>query len=56
MRAQQAAYKGKDESGDFFVVDLWKKSGDTWKLANRYVARAGAAPPVKVAPKPTGKE
>lgn len=56
MRAQQASYKGKDESGDFFVVDLWKKSGDSWKLANRYAAKAGAAPSPKRAPKPSGKQ
>ena len=55
MRAQEATYKGKDESGDFFVVDLWKKSAGSWKLSNRYVARVGAAPP-KVAPKPSGKQ
>jgi ketosteroid isomerase-like protein len=56
MRAQQASYKGKDESGDFFVVDLWKKSGDSWKLANRYVAKVGAAPAAKIAPRPNGKQ
>jgi ketosteroid isomerase-like protein len=55
MRVQQASYKGKDASGDFFVVDLWKKSGDSWKLANRYVAKVGPAP-AKVAPKPSGKQ
>lgn len=56
-RLQQATLKGQDRSGEFFVVDLWKKTGDSWKLANRYVARvrAGAAS-VKVHPKPTGKE
>ena len=55
MRTQQASYKGKDDSGDFFVVDLWKKSGDSWKLENRYVARVGAAPP-KVRTKPSGRQ
>lgn len=56
-RLQQAAYKGKDESGEFFVVDLWKKSGDSWKLANRYVARVGNLPEdFKLEPKPTGKQ
>jgi Domain of unknown function (DUF4440) len=43
-RVQQATFQGKNESGDFFVVDLWKKSGDSWKLANRYVAKVGAVP------------
>lgn len=56
-RVQQATYKGRNESGEFFVVDLWKKSGDSWKLANRYVSKVGSIPEnVKVQPKPTGKE
>lgn len=55
LREQHATYRGKDESGEFFVVDLWKKSRDGWKLANRYVARVGAAPASRP-PRPTGKE
>lgn len=56
-RVQQAAYKGRNAGGEFFVVDLWKKNGDSWKLANRYVAKAGSIPEnVKPQPKPTGKE
>lgn len=56
VRIQQATFKGKNESGEFFVVDLWKKSGDSWKLANRYVAKVGAIPAApKIEPKPTGK-
>jgi hypothetical protein len=54
-RVQQATYRGKTESGEFFVVDLWKKSGDSWKLANRYVSKVGAVPPTRE-PKPSGKE
>jgi Domain of unknown function (DUF4440) len=56
-RIQQATYKGQNKSGEFFVVDLWKKSGDAWKLANRYVAKIGTIPLTpKIQPKPTGKE
>jgi ketosteroid isomerase-like protein len=56
-RIQQATHKGKSESGEFFVVDVWKKSGDSWKLANRYVAKVGTIPVTpKIEPKPTGKE
>jgi hypothetical protein len=56
-RVQQATLQGKNESGEFFVVDLWKKSGDSWKLANRYVAKVAAiAATPKIEPKPTGKE
>ena len=56
-RIQQATFQGKNESGEFFVVDLWKKSGDSWKLANRYVAKVSAIPATsKLEPKPSGKE
>lgn len=56
-RIQHAAYKGKNESGEFFVVDLWKKNGDSWKLANRYVAKVSVLPEnAPVQAKPGGKE
>jgi hypothetical protein len=56
-RIQQATFKGRNESGEFFVVDLWKKNGDSWKLANRYVAKVGAMPETgRIAAKPTGKD
>jgi Domain of unknown function (DUF4440) len=57
VRLQQATYQGKDLSGEFFVIDLWKKSGDSWKIANRYVGKVGAIPATpKLAPKPSGKQ
>lgn len=56
-RLQQATQKGASENGQFFVVDLWKKDGDTWKLAGRYVSKVSSAIPAdKSGPKPTGKE
>jgi uncharacterized protein DUF4440 len=56
-RLQEATYKGQPDSGEFFVVDLWKKSGDAWKLANRYVAKVNSnASIVKKPVKPTGKQ
>src|SRR5262249_23163887 len=56
-RIQNAAFKGKDQSGEFFVVDVWKRSGDSWKLANRYVSRVGpVTAATKAAPHPTGKQ
>jgi len=56
-RLQQATFKTKNLNGEAFVVDVWKKNGDSWKLANRYVAPVSAAPiTLKVHPKPTGKE
>jgi len=24
---------------EFFVVDVWKKDGETWKLVNRFVSK-----------------
>ena len=56
-RILQSTYKGRNDGGEFFVVDLWKKNGDSWKLASRYVAKVGSIPVTpKVQPKPTGKE
>lgn len=56
-RLQQATQKGANENGQFFVVDLWKKDGDTWKLADRYVSKVSSVIPTeKSEPKPTGKE
>jgi hypothetical protein len=55
-RIQQAAFKNQDQSGEFFVVDVWKKSGDSWKLSNRYVSKVGPVPPMAKSPRPTGKQ
>lgn len=56
-RLQEATSKGKADSGEFFVVDLWKKSGDTWKLASRYVSKVSSQAAMPEAPvKPTGKQ
>jgi hypothetical protein len=38
------------------VVDLWKKDGDTWKLANRYVSKVSSIVPAEQTVKPTGKQ
>ncbi len=55
-RLQKATYKGANDSGEFFVVDLWKKDGDTWKLADRFVSKVSSVVPTDTAPKPTGKQ
>lgn len=52
-RIQEATWNGKSDNGEFFVVDLWKKTGDSWKLANRYVAKVSSQIPEV---KPTGKQ
>lgn len=55
-RIQDSKYQGKPDGGEFFVVDLWKKDGSGWKLANRYVSKVGTTPYMPKAPiKPTGK-
>lgn len=53
-RLQQATQKGANENGQFFVLDLWKKDGDKWKLANRYVSKVSSEVP-KDDVRPTGK-
>lgn len=56
-RVQDAMYKGKPDGGEFFVIDLWKKNGDSWKLASRYVSKVGANTVMPKQPvKPTGKQ
>jgi ketosteroid isomerase-like protein len=56
-RVQESTYKGAPDGGEFFVVDVWKKSGDNWKLANRYVSKVSSVPWMpKADVKPTGKQ
>jgi ketosteroid isomerase-like protein len=56
-RRQDATNKGKAESGEFFVVDVWKKDGNAWKLANRFVSKTNSeASAPKTPAKPTGKQ
>jgi hypothetical protein len=55
-RIQEATSKTQTDSGEFFVVDLCKKSGDIWKLANRFVSKVSSAPSVPKNVKPTGKQ
>ena len=54
--SQTADYKGKEESGEYFVVDLWMKDGDSWKLSDRYISRFSSVKPAATPAKPTGKE
>jgi hypothetical protein len=39
--SQKAAFAGRDRSGDFYVVDVWKKSSDGWRMIARYSSPAG---------------
>lgn len=55
-RLQEAASKGQADNGEFFVVDVWKKSGDSWKLASRYVSKVSSQASIPQPAKPTGKQ
>ena len=55
-RLQYSKYQGKPDGGEFFVVDLWKKDGNAWKLATRNVCKVSSTPYMPKEPvKPTGK-
>ena len=36
LLTQKAGFGGRDRSGDFYIVDIWKKSADRWQLIGRY--------------------
>lgn len=56
-REQQATHGAKNLSGEFFVLDLWRRHGESWKLASRYVSKTEpAASDQSTSPTPTGKE
>jgi Domain of unknown function (DUF4440) len=46
LLSQKATADGVDRSGDFYLVDIWKKTGDKWQIMARYstpVAKTTAA-------------
>ena len=55
-RRQDATYKGQPANGELYVVDVWKKEGKTWKLANRFVSQTSSAAMPQKPVKPTGKQ
>lgn len=56
-RVQESSFAGRNDGGEFYVVDLWKKDGDSWKLAARHVAKIGSTAVMPRGPvKPTGKQ
>jgi hypothetical protein len=55
-RLQEASFKGQTDNGEFFVVDVWKKDGDSWKLASRYVSKVSSQAVIPNPAKPTGKQ
>ena len=48
---QHANFAGKDLTGDFFIIDVWQKTGNDWKLAARYSAGPGVGPNRELSPK-----
>ena len=36
LLTQRATFAGRDRSGDFYIVDIWKKQSDRWQLIARY--------------------
>lgn len=56
-RIQDSTFKSIKDGGEFYVVDLWKKDGENWKLADRYVSKVGSVPILPKTPvRPTGKQ
>jgi hypothetical protein len=41
LLTQKATFTGRDRSGDFYLVDIWKKRGDRWQLIARYSSPVG---------------
>jgi hypothetical protein len=41
LLTQKATDDGRDRSGDFYLVDIWKKSGDQWQIIGRYSTPLG---------------
>ena len=41
LLTQQATSDGRDRSGDFYVVDIWKNRGDRWQMIARYSSPMG---------------
>lgn len=48
---QQASLQGEDISGEFFIVDVWQRTGTDWKTAARYSAGPGVTPTPPANPK-----
>ncbi len=38
---QRGTFGEKDANGEFFVVDVWRREGNSSRLASRYISRVG---------------
>lgn len=41
VQSEQVTIGGKDRSGEYFIVDLWKANHNKWQVAARYISPAG---------------
>jgi hypothetical protein len=41
LLTQKATFVGRGRSGDFYIVDIWKKNGDSWQIIGRYSTPIG---------------
>jgi hypothetical protein len=41
LLSQKATFDGRDRSGDFYVVDLWRKPARNWQIIARYSTPSG---------------
>jgi hypothetical protein len=41
LLTQRASAEGRDRSGDFYEVDIWKRNGDRWQMVARYSSPMG---------------
>jgi len=46
--------RGRDRSGQYFIVDVWRKNGDAWQAAVRYLSKSGMVTTSQ--PRPSGKQ
>jgi hypothetical protein len=53
--SKTVAHAGKTSVQNYFVVDLWQKAEDKWKLSDRYASQVSAASLRLSRPKPSGK-
>jgi hypothetical protein len=41
LLSQKATFDGRDRSGDFYVVDIWRKIARNWQIIARYSTPLG---------------
>jgi hypothetical protein len=41
LLSQKATFDGRDRSGDFYVVDIWRKTPGNWQIIARYSTPLG---------------